>query len=169
MINVPISGFPLPKLTWDCTNPPIYVLTCLWELELCGAPRDGERSHGTTGVAAGAGRDKKVFEYGQMETGAGNRGCGCRGPSLRGASPRLGSLLTAQPEQSPCRFYSNRQQKVTPVPLGIGNRKGSSSLEQRVKMGFTPPFFILVIHFPGPSPASGHQFPPGLILEIYGP
>lgn len=37
---------------------------------------------------------------------------------------RLGSPLTAQVEWSPCGFYSNQQQKVTPTPSGFGNVKG---------------------------------------------
>ena len=47
--------------------------------------------------------------------------------------------------------------------------RAGSSLEQRVKMDFFSPFFLFLIYLAVALPASGCQFPTGLILEIYDP
>lgn len=48
--------------------------------------------------------------------------------------------------------------------------RAGSSLEERVKMGFSPHlFFFFKIYLAVALSASGCQFPTGLIVEIYDP
>lgn len=135
-----------------CADKPAHP-TLSWELELCGASRDGEGSQGTAEVAVGA--ERFAGGTGGSLTRTDGKGCPAQRVQTR-PSPSRG--FPKDKQSGALVGFPPARAKGDPDSIrGVGMEQAGSSLEQRLKMGFfpPPPFFLFLINLVGTSPVSG--------------